>query len=177
MAVFWAGLLVLVLLAAWALNLLGLPGNWINVAATAMYAWWRPGDERLAVGWWVVGALVGLAVVGELLELLAGAMGAARLGGSRRGAVFAVMGSIAGGLFGAFVGLPIPVIGSVIGVLLFAGVGALAGAVLGELWKGRDWDTSMQVGRAAMWGRMLGTLGKVAVGAAMVVVVLTALVL
>jgi uncharacterized protein YqgC (DUF456 family) len=88
-----------------------------------------------------------------------------------------MFGSLAGGVIGAFVGLPIPLVGSVIAILLFASVGALAGAMLGEWWKGRDWDKRWQVGRAAFWGRLLGTVGKLYLGSVIVVVVLAALLL
>ena len=38
MAILFALLLMLILLACWLLTLLGLPGNWSMVAATAIYA-------------------------------------------------------------------------------------------------------------------------------------------
>jgi len=177
MIIWWASLLLLILLGGWALNLFGLPGNWVNVAAVAIYAWLLPGDSRVSISWWVVGAALVLAIIGEVLEFAAGAMGAAKLGGSRRGAVLAIVGSMAGGIFGATVGLPIPVIGSIIAILLFAGLGAMAGAMIGEFWKGRDWDGSLKIGQAAFWGRLLGTAGKLAAGTVLVVVVLGALLL
>jgi len=78
---------------------------------------------------------------------------------------------------GLFVGLPIPLVGSLAAALLFGGAGALAGAFLGESWKGRDFDTSMEVGKAAFVGRLLGTLAKMIISSVMVVVTLVALVL
>jgi hypothetical protein len=48
--------------------------------------------------------------------------------------------------------------------------------VLGEQWYGRSLDESWQIGKAAFWGRVLGTLAKTAVGAAMVGVAAVALV-
>jgi uncharacterized protein YqgC (DUF456 family) len=177
MMLLWAGLMFLVLLGGWALNLFGLPGNWLNVAAAAVYAWLVPGQHRLSISWWVVGAALVLAILGELFEFLAGAMGAAKVGGSRRGAVLAIFGSLVGGVLGATIGVPIPVIGSIVGILLFAGLGAMAGAIAGEFWKGRDWETSIKIGHAAFWGRLLGTAGKLAVGTLIVGIVLAALAL
>ena len=75
-----------------------------------------------------------------------------------------------------FVGLPVPVVGSILGALLFAGVGALAGAMLGELWAGKDWNSSWRIGKAAFRGRLAGTLAKICLGGLMVVVVIVALV-
>ncbi len=173
----WASILLIVLILGLAASLFGLPGNWINLAAAIVYAFFAPSDDRLSISWWVVGAVFVLAILGEAVELLASAAGAAKVGGSRRGAVLAILGSFVGGIMGAVLGMPIPIIGSVIAILLFASLGALAGAMLGEWWKGRDWDTRWEVGHAAFWGRLFGTVGKMSIGSMIVVVVLVALVL
>ena len=73
-------------------------------------------------------------------------------------------------ILGAVVGLPIPIIGSAVGALIGGALGAAAGAALGEDWSGRDLDASVTVGVAAFWGRILGTAGKVCVGATMLVI-------
>ena len=169
-------LLMAVLLAGWVLTLLGMPGNWLMVAATAAYAFFGPADSRAAIGWQVVASLAVLAALGELLELLAGAAGTARAGGGRRAAMLALAGSLAGGIVGLFIGLPIPLAGPVLAALLFAGLGAMAGAMLGEMRGGKDLRAVWQIGRAAFWGRMAGTLGKLCVGAAMLAIVAVALV-
>ena len=100
-----------------------------------------------------------------------------RAGGSRRAAVLSLAGSIAGGILGILIGLPVPLVGSVVAAVLCAGLGAMAGAIAGELWLGQDPDASWQIGKAAFWGRLFGTLGKLLVGGVMVAVVLAALVL
>ena len=153
----------------------GLPGNWVNLLAAIGYVLLVPADSRLSLGWPVVIAVGVLAAMGEAFELLASALGASRAGGSRRGAVLAIVGSLIGGLLGAVIGVPIPIIGSVIAVILGAGAGAFTGAMLGERWKGSDWEKTWQVGHAAFWGRLLGTFGKVAFGSMMVVLIVFAL--
>ena len=160
----------LVLLAGWMLTLLGGPGNWLMLLAVALYAWLVPEDAALTIGWGVVIALLVLAAVGELLEFLAGALGATQGGGSKRAAVLALVGSIFGGAVGLFVGVPIPVVGPFVAALLFAGLGAFVGAVLGEQWAGRSLDESLDIGKAAFLGRILGTLAKTLLGSVMVVV-------
>jgi uncharacterized protein YqgC (DUF456 family) len=135
-----------------------------------------PGQSSVGIGWVTAVVLLLLALLGELLEFLAGAMGVTRAGGSRRGAVMALAGSLAGGMVGLFVGVPIPMIGPVLGAVLLAGVGAFAGAVLGEQWKGRSLEESVKIGESAFWGRLLGTLAKAVVGAVMVGVAVIALV-
>ncbi len=175
MSFFWASLLVVILLVGWVLTLLGMPGNWLIVAAVVGYVLLVPEQSPVAIGWGVVVALAVLAVVGELLEFLAGALGATKAGASKRGAVLALAGSVAGGIAGLFIGVPVPIVGPIIAAVLFAGLGAFAGAVLGERWKGRGFDESWQIGKAAFWGRLLGTLAKTVVGAVMVGIAAAAL--
>jgi hypothetical protein len=177
MAILIALLLVVVLLASWLLTLLGMPGNWLMVVATTVYACLVPSQSPATLGWKTVVALLVLAALGEIVELVAGAMGVAKAGGSRRGAVMALVGSIVGGILGVFIGVPIPLIGSVVAAVFFAGLGAMVGAILGEISVGQRLNTSWRIGKVAFWGRLAGTLGKMIVGAVMVVVVVAALVL
>jgi uncharacterized protein YqgC (DUF456 family) len=113
--------------------------------------------------------------MGEVVELLAGAVGAAKAGGSKRGAALALAGSIIGGVVGLFVGLPVPMVGSILAAVLFAALGAMVGAIIGETWTGKRLDASWRVAKAAFWGRLTGTLCKLLVGAAMIAVVVVAM--
>ncbi len=147
-------------------NVLGLPGNWL-VVALALGGWWlAPQENHSHVGSLPLAAIVAAAVVGELLEFAASALGASRMGGSKRGTVLALVGSIAGAIAGLFFGsiLPIPILGPVVVSLLLGASGAFAGALVGERWAGKDWDLSIQIGTAAFWGRLLGTVGKAVCG-------------
>lgn len=172
----YAVLLLAVVGLAWVATLFGLPGNWLMVLATGLYAVLIPADSPVVIGWTVVVVLAVLALVGEVVEFVAGALEVARGGGSKRGAALALAGSIVGGIVGLFVGLPIPVLGSVLAAILFASLGALAGAMLGERWRGRSWRESWHIGKAAFRGRLFGTLAKAAVGLVMIGVVAVALV-
>ncbi|MDZ7618622.1 MAG: DUF456 domain-containing protein [Patescibacteria group bacterium] len=170
MTIVYAVLFVLFLTVCWLLNLFGLPGNWLVLAAVVVYVWLVPADSAIAIGWKTVIALLVLAILGEIIEFLAGAAGVSKAGGSRRGAVLAILGSIVGGLVGAVVGVPIPLVGSIIAAVLFAAIGAMAGAAVGELWVGRDAQATWHIARLAFWGRLAGTVGKVIIGAAMIAV-------
>ena len=79
-----------------------------------------------------------------LLDLLAGALGAKRMGASKQ----AVWGALMGTVIGLFLGLP--------GLLL----GPFAGAVLGELSAGHSVQRSTRVGVSAWAGLVFGTLFK-----------------
>ena len=173
LALLSALLLVFVALLCWAVTWLGLPGNWLIVAAAAVDAALVPAGA--AIGWRVVVGLLALAALGEGLELSLGAAQTARAGGTRRTALLSLLGSLAGGILGLFVGLPVPLIGPLVAAVLMAGLGAMAGAVLGEVSAGRDLPQSFRVGRAAFVGRLLGTLGKVLVGAVMIAVIVVAI--
>lgn len=169
-------LLLAVLAAGWVMTLLSLPGNWLMVLAVAIYAWLVPTEWRGDVSWAVVLVVLLLAIVGEILETLAVAVGTSRAGGSRRAALLGLCGSLGGGLIGALVGVPIPVIGSLVGAVLFAACGAAFGAHVGEAWKGRTSDESWKVSQAAFVGRLLGTMAKILAASVIVAIVAGAVV-
>src|SRR5262249_45758705 len=125
MSVVAAILLLAVLAVCFVAQVLSLPGNWLIVGAAALYVLLTPPDAGRAFGWNVVIALVLLALVGEAVELAASALGVSKVGGSRRGALLAIVGSIVGSLLGFVVGLPIPLVGSLVSAVVFGGLGAL----------------------------------------------------
>lgn len=169
----WAVLLVLGNLGALAATVMALPGNWVIVGLTALFAWLIHDAAGAGISWYTVGALLGLATLGELVEFAAGAAGAARFGGSRRGMVLAIVGTLFGSMIGVAAGpflVPIPLLGSVVAAVGGGALGAFVGAYLGESWKGRSDDQRLAISKAAFVGRLLGTVGKLWVGAVMVVV-------
>src|SRR5579864_6848013 len=113
MGSFWyyclAVLFVLLALAALATNLFSLPGNWFIVGLTLLFALFVRQSAGEGMNWYCVATVVGLAVLGEVIELAAGAAGAAKSGGSRRGMVLAVVGAMIGSIAGTFLGVFIPV--------------------------------------------------------------------
>lgn len=147
-----------------------LPGTWVILGATAIVSWWYwEGWNDGVIGGWVLVALGSLAVIGEILEFIAGAMGARNAGASKRGAA----GAIIGGILGAIIGtptIPIPIVGTVLGAALGAGVGS----ILGDLWAGRKFDLALAGGKGAAIGKLWGTVAKLAIGVAMWLVVLGA---
>ena len=169
-AVLSAILLVVVAFACWASNVIGLPGNWLVVALAATYAYFMPDERRHDISVSAVIGLLALAAIGEAIEFLAGALGASKAGASKRGTALALVGSLIGGIAGIFV--PIPVVGPIV----CASLGALVGAVLGEQWKGRGLDASLNIGHAAFWGRLIGTLGKILVGCVMLALIIVSLI-
>jgi uncharacterized protein YqgC (DUF456 family) len=152
---FWAVILVLTNAVWLALDLLGLPGNWLMVAGTLLVAWLEP--EMFGV--WTLVAIVLMAAAGEVLELLSGALGARKGGAGRRASVGALVCGLIGAVMGTLL-IPIPVLGSLIG----ACGGACLGAWIIEMGGGRDFRASLRAGVGAGVGRAVGTLIKLAVG-------------
>jgi uncharacterized protein YqgC (DUF456 family) len=167
----WAALLVILCTLAWLLSLIALPGNWLIVAAAVLFAWLFPSDVGHGMRWSTVAAVIGLAVLGEVIEFGAGAAGAAKKGASRRAIALSIVGAMLGSIGGLAIGTPIPILGSFIMAVVGGAIGAFAGAYLGEAWKGRSEEERRAAGRGAFSGRLLGTAGKLAVGAVMVVIV------
>jgi uncharacterized protein len=163
--------LVLLCCAAWLTTLLTLPGNWLVVGLAALFAWWFPVDAGRGIAWQTVGIAAGLAAAGEVIEFSAGAAGAAKHGASRRAVALSLVGAMLGSLAGFFVGLPIPILGPLIVAVVGGAAGAFAGAYVGETWKGRPEAEKLAVGHGAFMGRIWGTLGKLAIGAAIVALV------
>jgi len=167
----WALLLVLASGAAWLTTLVTLPGNWIIAGIAALFAWLIPAADGRGITWTTVAVLIGLAILGEAVEFGAGAAGAAKQGASKRGVALSMLGAVVGSVLGLTVGTPILVIGPFVMALLGGAAGAFFGAYVGEAWKGRPHVDRIAVGRGAFAGRIWGTVGKLAVGAIMLVIV------
>ena len=163
--------MVLLAAACWIATLFTLPGNWAVLALAAAWAYFMP---KMQYGWgfaWGTVIVLGLlALIGEAVEFAAGAAGAKKEGGSRRGMALSILGAMIGSLAGAAVGVPVPVLGPLIGAVGGGAAGAFGGAYLGETWKGRTSTDAIQIGKGALMGRLLGTGGKLACGAVMVVI-------
>ncbi|HEY3656556.1 MAG TPA: DUF456 family protein [Steroidobacteraceae bacterium] len=93
--------------------------------------------------WWLLGIAV-IGTIGLTVDLLAGALGAKRVGASKQ----AVLGALVGTVVGLFFGLP--------GLLL----GPFLGAVMGELSAGNSVLRSTHVGVSAWFGLLFGTIIK-----------------
>lgn len=167
----WGVLLVLAAIGCWAANVFTLPGNWLIVGLAAAFAYFLPPQEYgRGFGWATVAVLAALAVLGEVIEFAAGAAGAAKHGASRRAMLLAMAGAAVGSVAGAAVGIPVPVVGSLVAAVGGGAAGAFGGAYLGEMWKGKEHPERTAVSKGALVGRLFGTVGKLAAGAAMVAV-------
>jgi uncharacterized protein YqgC (DUF456 family) len=159
--------LVLACGVCWLTNLFSLPGNWGIVALVAAFWFFVPSEGSRGIDNVCLAVIVVLAIAGEVIEFAAGAVGAAKVGASRRSIWYSLVGAMAGSIGGAAMGVPIPVIGSLVAALVGGSVGAFAGAYLGESSLERSHMERLSIGKGAVIGRLWGTVGKFAVGAVM----------
>ena len=161
---FWALLCILVFVISLGLNASGAPGNWIMLGFASFYSWFMPNESPYDFGIFVVLIVLIFAIIGEILEFFTGAISTKKAGGTKRGMWFSVIGAIIGSLAGIFVGIPIPIIGSLIAALLFSGAGALLGAYYGEKVEGKNSKEAWKVGVSSFTGRILGSFFKIICG-------------
>ncbi|MEE9270772.1 MAG: DUF456 domain-containing protein [Candidatus Krumholzibacteria bacterium] len=141
----------------------GIPGNWILVGVALIVALI---SKFAAMTWPYLLLCVGLAVVGEVIEAVLGAVIVARRGGSKWG----VIGSIAGGLAGVLLGAPVvPPLGSVI----FGFAGAFTGAVLGELARDRQVEPALRIGFWSLVGKAASVAAKLSMGCVILWIIVT----
>ena len=171
MAYVAASLLLIANMAAWASTLITLPGNWILLTLTILYAYFLPADYYPRISWTVVIVVALIALLGELIEFLAGAAGAAKQGGSKLGIFLSLVGAFLGSIGGAIGFSFIPVLGTMIGAVLGGALGAFGGAWLGEHNSQKTKEERFEIGKGAFIGRILGTVGKLAMGVIMLVVI------
>ncbi|HSJ30648.1 MAG TPA: DUF456 domain-containing protein, partial [Longimicrobiales bacterium] len=141
---------VLIMGIALFLTPLGIPGLWVMVGVLAIGA--IAGD----VGFLVIVTCLVIALAAELLEFLIVQKLNVRYGGSR----LAFWGAIFGGVAGVIIGMPIPVIGSLIAGFL----GTFAGAMAATLYETKRFDSAARVGWGVLIGRMWAAATKVAAG-------------
>ncbi len=135
-----------------------LPGVVFVFGGILLAAW---ADDFTRISGWTVGALGVLALVGVLVDYLAAALSAQRVGASRMGIAGAAVGTLAG----VFTGL--------IGVVFLP----LVGAFVGELIAHRDALRAGRVGLATWLGLLAATVAKVAIVFVMVGTLIAALIL
>ncbi len=157
MVYFWSLLLIVLNLFWLVLVFFALPGNWLIVISTCVFAWWRAEDGVFSV--YTLVFITVLAVVGEVMEFLGSFAGAKKTGASLLGSIGAVFGAVAGAIVGTFV-IPIPLLGTVLGACLGAGLATWSV----ELLKGRQAKHSVRSGVGAGMGELIGIVSKFAIG-------------
>lgn len=164
MLYFWSILLIL-LNAFWlATAAFALPGNWLIVITTSLFAWWHWDDGVFSI--YTLLAIAILALLGELLEFFSGAGAARKAGAGLPGSLGAIIGAITGAVLATFL-IPIPFLGTLLGVCIGAGLGTWVFAFS----TGRKMRESLTFSFGAGLGQLLGTTTKIAIGFAIWLIV------
>ena len=152
-------LTVLILLnAVWlALVPFALPGNWLIVITTALFAWLY--SEKGIFSIYTLIIITALAVLGELVEFFGGVIGARKAGARLLGSLGAILGAITGAVLGTFL-IPIPLFGTVLGSC----AGAAIVACFFEVLCGRRIKDSLHLGIGVSLGQFLGSTAKIMLG-------------
>ena len=103
-----------------------LPGNWLIVLTTGALAWWQ--RDAQMISFWTVASMALLALVGEVIEFLAGLGGAKKAGAGWLASAAAILGALVGAVVGTFL-IPVPFVGTLLGACIGAAWshGALSG--------------------------------------------------
>ncbi|MDR3177041.1 MAG: DUF456 domain-containing protein [Desulfovibrio sp.] len=160
MEYFLPGLFLAILGFVLLLNILTLPANWIMVILVVIWRFANPHPGAMDAFYFIT--LVGLALVGEVIEFLAQAWGTKRYGATNTGTIGGIIGAIAG----AVVCAPF-LLG--VGALFGALIGAWCGCYVFELLRGRSAGEAWRSAKGAMIGRFFGICIKCGIGVAMLV--------
>jgi len=150
---------ILILLNAFWLILVpfSLPGNWLIIITTALFAWWHAEEKMFSVYTLII--ITVLAILGELIEFFSGVVGAKKAGARFRGSLGAIIGAITGAIIGTFL-IPIPLLGTLLGSC----AGAAILACLFEVTGGRKLEDTVSLSFGAGLGVFLGTSAKITIG-------------
>lgn len=144
------------------LTLVTLPGTWLMVLTTLLMLLWQPGMFK----WYTIASLAALALIAEGFEMLSGAVGAKKLGGSSNAAWGAVAGAIAGAILGTFV---MPIIGTIVGAVLGAGGGAM---LIERQLNKKSWNDAAKIGTGAAVGRLVAVVVKGSIAGIMALIMI-----
>jgi uncharacterized protein YqgC (DUF456 family) len=145
----WILAVLLVAVGFGGIVLPALPGTVLIFVGLLLAAW---ADGFMRVGGWTLTIIGAIAAASYAIDFIAAALGARRLGASRRAMVGASLGTVAG----LFFGIP--------GLI----VGPFVGAVLGELTVERDLARAGRAGVSAWIGFAIGMAVKVAMAFMMI---------
>jgi uncharacterized protein YqgC (DUF456 family) len=150
-------LVIAIALAAIALNVVSLPGNWAIFIAAAILALCY---DWSILKWAILALILIILLLAELIEFVSGIVGTRKLGGSRAAAWGAIAGTVIGGIIG------IPPLAFLLGIdhLLGAVLGAFLGAWFVELMRQRPLKEATLAALGAGLGRGVGIITKIGAG-------------
>lgn len=158
-------LVIMISVVGIGMTAIGLPGNWL-ILFTALGYGYLEGFVHMSST--VVLLLFGALLIGELVEFLAGALGAKKENASRVAIVSAFIGAIAGGIIGTGI---MPGLGSIAGAV----AGSFAAGYVAEYAVTGSRERAGRVAKSIMIGQALGLIFKLAIAIGMVVFIISKL--
>ena len=155
MIYFWLILLIIVNSFWLMLGVFSLPGNWLMIITTILFALWQ---KNIFSVYTIIAAIV-LAVIGEILEFIAGAAGTKAAGGGKKAMAAAIIGAIVGAIVGTVI-IPIPIFGTLLG----SAIGAALAVLFVERKGGKELKQSLKIATGAGLGRFVGLGAKFIAG-------------
>lgn len=152
-------IIILILLnACWLVTVLfTVPGNWLMLVTTYLFAWLHRENDIFTIPFLV--AVTAMALIGEIIEFFAGPGGAKKAGAGWWGASAAMLGAMLGAIFGSIL-IAIPVFGTLLGACFGAGISTW----IVERITGKKHKESVRSGVGAGAGVLVGILSKFVIG-------------
>jgi uncharacterized protein YqgC (DUF456 family) len=162
-----AGNLVVIVICVVSIGLtvVGLPGNWL-IFITALCYGYLEGFVHMKST--ILFVLFGAVAAGELVEFVAGSLGAKREGASQSAILAAFLGGIAGGIIGTGI---IPGLGSIAGAI----GGSFAAGYIAEYMVTGNREKAARVAQGIVIGQALGLICKLAIAIGMVALIISQL--
>ena len=151
-----------ILLGSVIMTIVGLPGNFMIVLTGLAYGYY---DHFEHIDYTVLAIVVGILIIGEVIEFGAGVIGAKQGKASKRSMVAAVIGTVIGGIWGTAI---LPLIGSILGALL----GAFTFTALAEYTKMKNVQQAKQVAMSVLKGQIVGMIFKTAAAVGMAIILI-----
>lgn len=153
---------ILAILAGVIMTIIGMPGNLIILLAGILYGYYDHFDK---MDYAVLVIVLGIFVIAEIIEFIAGLVGAKKEKASKRAMFATFIGTIIGGIWGTAI---LPVIGSLLGALF----GAFIATALAEYSKTKDLDQAKRVGKSVLKGQIIAIVIKSTAAVSMAIILL-----
>ena len=142
------------------MTIMGLPGNTLIFLTGLAYGYY---DHFEAMDYAILVIVFGIFIIGEMIDFVAGLIGAKKEKASKRAIFATFIGTIIGGIWGTAV---LPVIGSLLGALL----GAFVATALAEYSKTKDITQAKRVAKSVVKGQIFGILIKATAAVSMAII-------
>jgi uncharacterized protein YqgC (DUF456 family) len=151
---------ILILLGGVIMTIMGLPGNTVIMLTGLAYGFY---DHFKTIDYAILVIVFGIFIIGEVIEFVAGLIGAKKEKASKRAMLAPFIGTIIGGIWGT---ATLPIIGSLLGALL----GVFVTTALAEYSKTKDITQAKRVAKSVVKGQIFSIFIKAATAVSMAII-------